>query len=187
MRFFWRFYMKVFGWKIIGSPPLHLPKYVVIVGPHTSSLDFIVGLAVRQVMQMKTKFLGKKELFRPPFGFIFRMLGGYPVDRSKSKNIVDETVKIFNAHEKFSIAMAPEGTRRKVEKLRTGFYHITLQAKVPLVMASLDYAAKEVAFSEPFDLTGNKEEDFRKIYDFFRNVKGKHPELGMSHLNPESA
>ena len=185
MRLFWQIYLKIFGWKIIGGPPHHLDKYVLIVGPHTSGLDFIVCLAVRQVTQMKTKFLAKMELFKPPFGFIFSMLGGYPVDRSKNKNIVDETVKIFNSHQKFSIAMAPEGTRKKVTKLRTGFYHIALQAKVPLVMASLDYDVKEVAFSEAFILTGNKEDDFKKILDYFQKVKGKHPELGMSHLNME--
>lgn len=175
--------MKLFGWKITGRPPLYLDKFVVIVGPHTSNLDFIVGLAVRTVTRMKTKFLGKKELFKPPFGFIFRMLGGYPVDRSTNKNIVEETVKIFNQHEKFSIAMAPEGTRSKVEKLRTGFYHIALQAKVPLIMAGLDYKRKEVSFSEPLELSGDKNQDFSTILEFYRNIEGKRPELGMSHLS----
>ena len=186
MRFFWKLYLKIFGWKIAGSPPHHLNKYVIIVGPHTSNLDFVVGVAVRSVTQMKTHFLGKKELFNPPFGFIFRMLGGYPVDRSSNKNMVDEVVKIFNAHEKFSIALAPEGTRSKVEKLRTGFYHIALNANIPLAMASLDFKNREVKFSEPFNLTGDKSRDFEKIFDFFRNVSGKNPELGMSDLKIES-
>jgi 1-acyl-sn-glycerol-3-phosphate acyltransferase len=134
---------------------------------------------------MKTHYLGKKELFRFPFGFIFKMLGGYPVDRSSSKNMVDEVVKIFDAHKQFSIALAPEGTRKKVEKLRTGFYHIALKAKVPLAMAALDFGNKEVIFSQAFDLTGNKQEDFKKIFDFFREVKGKYPGLGMHDLKIE--
>lgn len=166
---------------------MYLDKYVIIVGPHTSYLDFIVGLAIRTVTRMKTKYLGKKELFKPPFGFIFRMLGGYPVDRSTNKNIVEETVKIFNRHEKFSIAMAPEGTRRKVEKLRTGFYHIALQANVPLVMAGLDYKRKIVSFSEPITLSGDKQKDFAVILEFYKNISGKHPELGMSHLTLDAA
>jgi 1-acyl-sn-glycerol-3-phosphate acyltransferase len=183
MRPFWKLYLKIFGWKIIGMPP-SLDKFVIIVGPHTSYLDFILGVAVRSVMQMRTHYLGKKELFQPPFGFIFKMLGGYPVDRSSSKNMVDE-VKVFDAHEKFSIALAPEGTRKKVEKLRTGFYHIALKAKVPLAMAALDFGNKEVIFSDPFELTGNKQEDFERIFAFFRNVKGKYPELGMHNLKIE--
>lgn len=181
MRAFWKLYLKVFGWKIVGLPP-QLNKFVMIVGPHTSALDFIIGVAVRSVTRMKTHYLGKKELFKPPFGFIFRKLGGYPVDRSSSKNMVDEVVNIFNAHDQFSIALAPEGTRQKVEKLRTGFYHIALNAKVPLAMAALDFGNREVIFSEPFEPSGNKKDDFQKIFKFFKEIKGKHPELGMHDL-----
>ena len=89
-----------------------------------------------------------------PFGFIFRALGGIPVDRSKSTNFVDSIAQLYGSREELIIFMAPEGTRRKVDKLKTGFYYIALQAKIPIIMIRLDFAKKDLAFSEPFYPTG---------------------------------
>ncbi|HMQ00347.1 MAG TPA: lysophospholipid acyltransferase family protein [Cyclobacteriaceae bacterium] len=177
-----RLILKIFGWKLEGAYPHHLKKSLVIVAPHTSNWDFIVGVLFRSALKVKAYYLGKAELFKPPFGFIFRWLGGYPVNRSTSQNMVDEVVQLFNSKETFSIALSPEGTRKRVDKLRTGFYYIAKQAKVPIVMAALDFENKKAIFAEPFFTTDNQEADFEHILKFFRPIKGKRPELGLSHL-----
>ncbi|HEU5290892.1 MAG TPA: lysophospholipid acyltransferase family protein [Cyclobacteriaceae bacterium] len=175
--------LKLAGWKAAGQFPYELKKYVVIVGPHTSNWDFIIGVLFRKALRLeKARYLGKKELFDPPFGFIFRWLGGYPVDRSKNKNMVEEVVKVFNEHDEFGIALSPEGTRKRVDKLRTGFYNIAKGANVPIVMVGLDYANKQVVFAEPFRVTDNQEADFDHILKFFRPIQGKFPEKSLSHL-----
>jgi len=172
------------GWETnIIFPYNHLKKYVVIVGPHTSGWDFIVGVAYRSVLQMeKARYLGKQELFKPPFGFIFRWLGGTPVDRKSSNNLVDQVVEMFNSKDEFAIALSPEGTRQKVEKLKTGFYFIAKKAKVPIVMAGLDYKQKRAIFSEALYPTDNQQEDFERIHAFFRAIQGKFPGKGLGHL-----
>lgn len=166
-----------------GNFPFHIKKMVIIVAPHTHWKDFIVGVAARSVMKFQhVKFLGKQELFKPPFGFIFRWLGGTPVDRSTSRNLVDSVVKRFDESDELVIALSPEGTRKRVDKLRTGFYHIARQAHVPIMMAALDFGNRKVIFSEPFYTSDNEAADFEKIISFFRSVKGKIPEQGLMHL-----
>jgi 1-acyl-sn-glycerol-3-phosphate acyltransferase len=175
--------LNLMGWKPGGEFPYHLKKYVIIVGPHTSNWDFVIGVLFRKALRLeKARYLGKKELFDPPFGFLFRWLGGYPVDRGQNKNMVEEVVKVFNSHEEFGIALSPEGTRTRVDKLRTGFYNIAKGAHVPIVMVGLDFANKRVFFSEPFYASANQEADFEHILTFFRPIQGKYPEKGLGHL-----
>jgi len=156
MRFFWSLYVWITGWKIHNNFPYHLDKCVLIVAPHTSAWDFVVGLAIST--------------------------GGFPVDRFNKHNMVDQVVQLFNSHEKFVLALSPEGTRKKTDRLRTGFYHIAKNAGVPIVMIGLDFGKKEVTFSEPVYTTNNEVEDFKKIITFFAPLQGKIPEYGMSHL-----
>lgn len=175
------FFFQLLGWKVNGSFPPELKKYVVAVAPHTSSWDFPVGLAARSILRMhNTKFLGKSQLFRPPFGWIFRALGGYPVDRSSSHDMVDQVVKIFNDHDQFILGLAPEGTRKKVEKFKTGFYYIAKKANVPVIPVGFDFEKKEVIIGQPFFPTNNIEADLESLYSFYRKVKGKNPELGVN-------
>jgi len=183
IRLFCKWILKVFGWDSVGEFPYHLKKYVVIVAPHTSSWDFMIGVIAQKAFGLeKAKFLGKQELFKPPFGFIFRWLGGYPVDRSRNRNMVDEVVRIFNSNEEFGIALSPEGTRRKVYKLKSGFYNIAKGANVPVLMVGLDFENKRIRFSEPFFVTENKDADFEHILKFFRPIKGRYPEKSLGHL-----
>ncbi len=183
MRWFWKWYLERNEWEIIGDPRNDIKKMIIVVAPHTSGLDFIIGLAVRSVMRMRhVKYLGKAELFRPPFGFIFRMLGGTPVHRSESHNLVDAVVNEFNKTEELVVAIAPEGTRKKVHKLKTGFYHIARLAKIPILLAALDFANRKVIFAEPFYPGENEEADFERIYSFYRNIAGKKPDQGLMHL-----
>ena len=156
---------------------------IILVAPHTSWLDFIIGVAVRSVSGMHhVKFLGKAELFKPPFGWLFRKLGGTPVDRSGHHNLVDAVVKKFNDSEELVIAIAPEGTRKKVDGFKTGFYHIARLANIPVLLAALDFANRKVIFSEPFYVTGNEIEDFERIYSFYRNIEGKYPEKSLKNV-----
>jgi len=173
-RLLYHFFFKLFGWKIDGEMPKE-KKYIIIVAPHTSNWDFMIGLCVRSILRFDAKFLGKKELFRFPFGALFRWLGGLPVDRSRNANMVDAVAELFNQHEELIIAMAPEGTRKYVEKWKTGFYFIALKAKIPILMASFDYPSKTVFASKPFYPTGDLKADMKVILDFYRNKQGKVP------------
>ncbi|MBL7850793.1 MAG: lysophospholipid acyltransferase family protein [Cyclobacteriaceae bacterium] len=179
LRPFYQLLFKILGWKIVGKMP-DIPKFIVAVAPHTSNWDFPVGLAARSILRIRNaQFLGKSQLFKPPFGWFFRWLGGHPVDRTTSHDMVDQVVKIFERHEKFILAIAPEGTRKKVGKLRTGFYYIAKGAKVPIVPVGFDFARKAVIISEPFYATDNMERDMETLMQFYRSVKGKNPELGL--------
>lgn len=170
---------KILGWKTVGKMP-DLPKFIIAVAPHTSNWDFPVGLAARSILRIRNaRFLGKSQLFKPPFGWFFRWLGGYPVDRSTSHDMVEQVVKIFDKHEKFILAIAPEGTRKKVDKLRTGFYYIAKGARAPIVPVGFDFARKEVIISAPFYPTDNMEKDMETLMQFYRSVTGKNPEWGL--------
>lgn len=183
MRLMSKFILKLIGWKSVGSFPDNLKKYVVIVAPHTSAWDFVVGVLFRSALRLeRAKYLGKHQLFKPPFGFLFRWLGGYPVDRTSRHNLVDQVVKIFNDHEEFALALSPEGTRKRVDKLKTGFYNIARKANVPIIMVAFDYKHKQAIISAPFETTNDQQADFEKILSFFRPIEGKLPENGMMHL-----
>lgn len=180
---FWKFYLRRNHWKFIGQYPYGLPKLVVAVAPHTSAWDFIVGLAVRSELKLHhVKFLGKRELFKPPFGFLFRMVGGIPVDRFTNGNMVEQVVGLFNSNEKFSIVLSPEGTRKKVDRLRSGFYHIAMGAGAPILMVGFDFANRRIILSEPFLPTGNFEEDTKKMLAFWGPIKGRDPGKSLGHL-----
>ncbi len=166
------FVLRMLGWKITTFLPL--PKQcVIIVVPHTSWMDFPLGLLTRGSMEENIRYAGKSSLFKPPFGWIFYALGGYPVDRSKRSNLVDAIVDIFNKVPDFKLAIAPEGTRKRVTDLKTGFYYIAKGAGVPIILCKFDYEHKNVDFSEPFFPTADKDADFEFIYKHFRGVKGK--------------
>jgi 1-acyl-sn-glycerol-3-phosphate acyltransferase len=169
-------YFTVRGWKTEGQFPFELKKSVLVVAPHTHSFDFFLGLGIRKKMHFEfVHFLGKKELFWGIFGFILRQLGGYPVERSKNSNQVDQVVKIFNQKERFHIALSPEGTRKKVNRLKSGFYHIAKNANVPIVMVALDFEHKKVIFAPPFMTSENEKADKQKIVRFFKGILGYIP------------
>jgi len=173
MRFIFKLVFKILGWKVSGDVPRNLNKYIIVVAPHTSNWDFPIGVAVRSIMQFKSNFLGKKELFDSHLGWLFKRLGGFPVDRSKSTNMVDEVVKIIEKEDHFVVAIAPEGTRKKVQRWKTGFYFIASKAKIPIVMAGIDYKRKTVFFDKPFYPCGELEKDAIIMQDFFKDKVGK--------------
>jgi 1-acyl-sn-glycerol-3-phosphate acyltransferase len=170
-------YHKLLGWKVTGFSDFEsVKKAVIIAVPHTSWHDFYIGVLLRSVIGLKANFVGKKELFAFPFGWIFRALGGAPVVRKTNENQVEAIARLFDEHDVFRMAMAPEGTRKKVEEWRTGFYYIAKAASVPIIMFTLDFENKENRFSEPYYPTDDKEADFKFMRKFFEGVKGKVPE-----------
>lgn len=173
--------LKLWGWKIEGEYPHHIPKMVVMVIPHTSNWDFPVGLLLRSAIKADIKYVGKATLFRPPFGWIFRALGGYPVDRTKSSNYVDAVVDIFNREDSFALTIAPEGKRQRVERLKTGFYFIAVGANVPIARVKFDWGKKVLGFAEPFYPTGDYEKDLPEILRYFADAKGYHPAWGFQY------
>ena len=170
-------FTRILGWKLVGDFPKHLKKYVVIAAPHTSWKDFPIAILARNSSGEKVNFIGKNSLFKGPFGFIFRSLGGTPVDRSQSSNMVDAIVQIFENKKEFRLGISPEGTRKKVAAWKTGFYYIAKGAKVPIVMATLDFENKKIKISEPYYVTEDIQKDFKVFDNFYKDVKGKNPEL----------
>ena len=167
------------GWKVVELSTKRYPKFMLIVAPHTSNWDFIVALIARYITPYgyNTKFLGKSSLFKPPFGFIFRWLGGIPVHRNKKNNMVEQVAKIYDsANSDFGIAMSPEGTRKYIKNWKTGFYHIANAAKVPILPVGLDYSKKQVILFEAFFPTGNLEADMPQLKAIFKDCKGYNPE-----------
>ncbi len=160
------------GWKVNKELP-DLNKCIIIVAPHTSSWDFVIGVIVRGVLAKEINYLGKKSLFKPPFGWFFRWMGGYPVDRKTSQNMVDQVAEIFLKEEVFRLALAPEGTRSRVAEWRTGFYHMAVRANVPIVSVGFDYAKKRVVIFDPFYPSGEIEKDLPQIKALFKDIKGK--------------
>ena len=175
-----KYWFKVIGWSVKGNVTNRPDKFVLIVAPHTATSDFIIGILARSALGIHTtKYLGKSQLFKFPYGVLFRALGGYPVERTKNNNLVDAVTEIFNSHDKFSIALAPEGTRSKVSRLKTGFYHIARKANAPIIPVGFDYSTKTVIAGDPFYPTDNIETDFRLLFGFFKDIKGKYPERGI--------
>lgn len=170
-------FTKILRWKIVGEYPQNLKKYIVIGAPHTSWKDFHIGVFSRNMTNTKINFIAKKSLFKPPFGFIFKALGGAPIDRTTSSNKVDAIVTLFKEKESFRLALSPEGTRKRVDKWKTGFYYIAKKANVPIVMLTFDFGNKQVKLSEPFYTTDNLENDFKVFYEYYRDVKGANPAL----------
>ncbi|MEZ4989368.1 MAG: lysophospholipid acyltransferase family protein [Saprospiraceae bacterium] len=169
--------LKLLGWRLEVPPKPWPDKYILIVIPHTSNWDFPLGLLVRSAIGEDVRYVGKDSLFKPPFGSIFRWLGGIPVDRSKRNNFVDAVVQKVEEDDEIKICIAPEGTRKRVDKLKTGFYYIATGAEVPILLCKFDYGKKLVGISAPFYPSGDIETDFAHIYGYFDGVKGKNDDF----------
>lgn len=169
-------YFKVLGWKIVGNTNFSkdtVNKAVIIALPHTSWHDFVIGILLRKITGVKTNFVAKKELFKWPFGYYFKAVGGKALDRTPGQNKVEAIAELFKKEDEFRLTLAPEGTRKKVEEWKTGFYYIAKAAKVPIIMFTLDFKNKQNKISEPFYPTDNMLEDFKFMKQFYKGVLGK--------------
>lgn len=163
------------GWKITGPFP-DVEKAVVIAAPHTSNWDFVIGIAAKLKLELNINWLGKHTLFRKPFAPFFRWLGGTPVDRNSSKGVVHQIVDIFDSREQFLLGLSPEGTRKKVDRWKTGFYNIAKGAAVPIVPVAFDYRTKTIVIGKPVYPSDSMEKDFEQLALFYSEMEGKHPE-----------
>lgn len=164
------------GWTLIGDFDPNIKKSVVVVAPHTSWHDFYMLALVRKLVCVDVNYVAKKELFDGPFGWYFKWMGGEAIDRSSKNNKVQQIVSIFNSNEEFRLAIAPEGTRKKVDHWKTGFYRIAEQAKVPLTFVILDYKTKTVSIPKEYYISGDFDKDIKEIKGFYKDAVGKIPE-----------
>jgi 1-acyl-sn-glycerol-3-phosphate acyltransferase len=164
------------GWKIVGEIDKKLEKCVFIVIPHTSWFDFFIGIFTRGIIGVELNWLGKKELFGFPLGWYFRYMGGAPLDRKGGLNMVDSIAQVFENRKIFRLGLSPEGTRKKVIELKTGFYYIAEKANVPIIPVAFNYGKKEVNFGSPFYTTGDIDGDLKIVLPHFKDVLGKIPE-----------
>ncbi len=151
-------------------------KYVIIVAPHTSNWDYVVGQLFYLSSGMKAKVMIKKELFYFPLGILLRWLGGIPVDRHRKTDIVDQMIRQFEINDSFVLTITPEGTRKKVSEWKTGFHRIATGANVPVLLGFFDYKRKLVGTDELLYMSGNLEADMLRIKKFYRNIHPKYPE-----------
>jgi len=168
-------YFKVLGWKLIGEFP-KLDKCIVAVVPHTSWVDFFLGLLIRRVWQEDISFLAKKSLFKPPFGWYIRWMGAKPIIRDKNSDLTTAIAETFKTRKIVKLALSVEGTRKRVTKLKTGFYYIAKKANIPIVLVTFDYGHKQIKVSVPHYPTTNKEADFNTYKAFYKGAIGKVPE-----------
>lgn len=182
-----RWLLGLFGWKVVYVPPT-VPKAVIVVYPHTSNWDFPIGILARSTVRLPISYAGKDSLFRWPFGILFRWLGGIPVDRSRRTGFTRQMVEEFEHRQRFYLAIAPEGTRRATNGLKSGFYRVALAANVPLGCAFIDYAHREVGIRDYLTLSGDESADLKKMAGIYAGRHGKYPqqEGSMSFSNKSS-
>jgi 1-acyl-sn-glycerol-3-phosphate acyltransferase len=176
----WRRYlgvllMRISGWRIAGNIP-NVPKYVLIVAPHTSNWDFFHGFCAFLVLRLDNTWLAKHTVFFWPLGILARRFGGMPIDRAKGGNIVRICVSEFARRERMSITITPEGTRGKVKEWKLGFYYIAMEAGVPIVPVALDYSKRQVVIMPPFTPTGDVAADLPKIKALYSPSMARHPQ-----------
>ncbi len=169
----------VWGWRVVGPVPI-IPKYLIVVAPHTSNWDFLIGVLFRKFTEgFDPKYVAKKDLFVWPIGFIFRALGGFPVERSKKTNFVESLVNVYNTEEKFATTITPEGMRKYNGKWKTGFYHVAKNANIPIVRIAFDYGSMQVIFSEPYTVTKGVDETIDEFKRYYSQYTGKNPKDGV--------
>lgn len=167
--------LKILGWKKTGQAP-DIAKFILIVAPHTSNWDLFYGILLAFTFKLDARFIAKKELFRGPFSCLMKWLGGLPIDRTSSGNVVSQMISVFHERKYFILALAPEGTRHKTDGWKSGFYHIAVSARVPIQLGYLDYATKTGGAGPLFYPTGDRNDDMKIIRNFYSTVRGKYPD-----------
>ena len=162
-------------WRIVGEVP-PVAKFVAIVAPHTSNWDFPLGVLVMFALDLRVHWFGKASLFRSPLGPLFRHLGGRPVNRERPEGVVEQMAEIVRAEPGFVLALAPEGTRKRVHRWRTGFYRIAERADIPIVPVSFDWSGREVTIGAPMHATGDVAADVAVLQSRYRREMALNPD-----------
>lgn len=172
---FSRWLLRRLGWSLDVDLPA-IDKYVAIAAPHTSNWDFLLGILAAWAIPIKISWLGKHSMFRWPYGWFFRAIGGVPVHRDGGKNYIQQMTELFRNAEHLVLALAPEGTRSGTDHWKTGFHTIARAANVPIVMAYFDYPNKQMGIGGMFYPGDDIEADFRLIREYYKDRRGKNPE-----------
>ncbi len=167
----------VMGWRTKGQVP-NLKKFVLIAAPHSTNWDFVYFLLIIFKLKMPVRWMGKDTMFISPFKRLLKGLGGIPVNRTVKGNLVRSMAEKFKGSDRMILTIAPSGTRQKVRQWKTGFYHIALQAGIPVVLGFLDYKKKYGGIGPVFYPTGDLDKDLKSIQTFYKDKSGKYPEYG---------
>jgi 1-acyl-sn-glycerol-3-phosphate acyltransferase len=170
-----RIALRLCRWRISGTVPRE-PRFVVIVAPHTSNWDFIVGVFAMFALDLEIHWFGKDTLFRWPLGPVLRRLGGQPVRRDTPEGVVAEVSAAVRETPQFILALAPEGTRRRVDHWRTGFYRIAESAEVPIVPVWLDWSRREIGIGQPVHPTGDLVGQVSALRALYHPGMARHPD-----------
>jgi len=174
LRFLGRAILAALGWRLEGEIP-NVPRCVVIVAPHTSNWDFVIGLATLLALDLRVTWLGKHQIFRGPFGPLWRALGGVAVDRSAAHGVVERAAAVLAPPHSTFLAVAPEGTRRKVEQWKSGFWRIARAAGVPIFPVAFDYRKHAVVFGQLYSPTADYEADLAALQRGFSAEMARNP------------
>ncbi|HRG57804.1 MAG TPA: lysophospholipid acyltransferase family protein [Bacteroidia bacterium] len=169
-------FFKISGWKINGKIPSDIKKCVIIAAPHTSNWDFVFSLGALKILGYKVNYMVKKELFFFPFSILLKNSGGISIDRKKNNNVVDEMVAKIESAEHMYLMLSAEGTRKKVDKWKSGFYYVAQKAQLPICTGFLDYKKKEAGFGPVVNVSGNVTQDLEKIKTFYSQITPKIPQ-----------
>lgn len=167
--------LALIGWRIVGQIP-DLPKFVMIGGPHTSNWDFPMAMLLFIALGVRVSWMAKTEFVNGPMGWLWRWMGGVGIDRSAAHGVVEQMAATFEKRDKFVLAIAPEGTRSKVKRWKTGFYHIAQSANVPIFPIVVNYGRKTLHLQPVFLPSGNLAADLPQLQAYYSAVQGKRPD-----------
>ena len=179
-----RLFIRLVGWRLVGELP-DTKHWVLIAAPHTSNLDTPIMLAGAFGFGVPLSWMVKAELVRGPLGFLLRALGGIPIDRGQRSNTVQQMVDLFRVRPEFYLAISPEGTRKRRDYWKSGFYHIAVGAGVPIVFGFIDYYRREVGVGPFLVPTGDLEADMRVIREFYERIGARYPDKKGPIVLPE--
>jgi len=171
-----RAFLGLSGWRPEGVQPT-APKYVLIAAPHTSNWDFPYTLALAWLLDVRMQWMGKHTLFRPPYGWAMRRLGGIPIRRHERTNMVERAAELLSQSDELALLVPAEGTRSRTEYWKSGFLHIARTANVPIVLGYLDFARRRGGFGPAISAQGDAREVMDRIRAFYAGKLGKHPKL----------
>lgn len=166
--------LRLGGWTAVGGT-IDVPKAVLIAAPHTSNWDGIWGLVYRVALKLDIHFFAKDTLFWFPLGAVLRSLGAIPLDRDRPGSAAPRAIAALNDNPSYYFGLAPEGTRRRREYWKSGFYRIALDARVPIVLCFFDYRRRRLGTGPTMELTGNIDADMARIRAFYADFEGRHP------------
>lgn len=169
-------FLFVLGWKVDLDVPTDVRKFVMVVAPHTSNMDFLLGRLAFSHLGIKARFMIKKELFFFPLGLILKSMGGVPIDRKNPEGVTAAMSLLFSTNEEMALIVTPEGTRKPISRWKKGFYHIASYANVPIALAYMDYSKKRGGISLLIPSETPYPEVLSIIRSFYSTVKGRHPE-----------